>query len=114
MLLTFDRGHHLVEQLAVRRDCVAAADGPFAVPVREGAASLFDNRRERRTIPNVHYGIKHDIGASRSDQHMTVGVAPGPPHFCSPLQLCARFAESVLLTTAKVRAEQQRLVQRSS
>src|SRR5260221_11629325 len=84
------------------------------MPVGESASSLFNDRKERGTVPNIHHWVEHYVGPARRYQHMTVSVTPGAARVHLPLQRFRSRPESILLSRAKIRRQEQGFAKRFS
>src|SRR6266436_6003683 len=86
-------------------------DCSLSLPVGERATSLFNDGKERGTVPNVHDWVEHNVGPSRRYQHVTVSVTPGAARVHLPLQFLRSRPESILLCGSKVGRQEQRFAQ---
>src|SRR5574341_1390586 len=51
----------------------------LAIPRTEEATCLTKDGRPRRHIPDLHLGVKINLGASSGDHVIAVGIAPAAP-----------------------------------
>src|SRR6266545_4670328 len=106
-----NRLHYFVEQQPVGRNSISAVNGLLSLPVSEGATCFLDNRQQRRAIPHIHYWIKHDVCAPGSHQHMAIAIAPCATRGHFTLKGFRSCTEALLVTTSKVRCQEQGLAQ---
>src|SRR6266511_315665 len=103
--------HHSIKQQAICGNCVASANRSRSIPISKRAFSLFQNRKQRSAIPNVHHRVEHDIGPAGCDENVSVSVTPRPACMNLSLQRLCRGTKAVLLAHSKVSRQKSRLIQ---